>query len=599
MATSGSVSVTVTSWNTLRFTWTLESQNVANNASVVAWKLEHIAGSDGYISSTAAKDWSVTVNGTKYTGTNSVGISNNSTKTLASGRTTIVHGSDGSKTFAFSFSQEFAITFQGSSIGTKSGSGSGTLTVIPRASQPSLITWPETTGDVGNFGDEIAIHMNRKSDAFTHTVRYAFGSRTGTIATKVTTGTTWVIPLTFMDLLPAATHGSGRIYVDTYNGSTLIGTKYTGFTAHVPASVKPTCSLQVLDATNIQATYGNLVKGLSKLSVKVNGSPAYSSPIASRSATANGVRYTAAEFTTGFLTAAGTTTVTATVTDKRGRTSAQASASFPVLDYTKPAITALSVRRCDQAGTENPQGEYVQVTFSARITALNNKNSAVYTVKYKKSTATSFTSVAQTAQAGKYTVTNATYIFAADSSSSFDVEVTATDDFDTASRASAASTAFTLMNWGQDGTSMGIGKVAEAANTLQIGLDVEFLGEVKGAIFDAVWPVGSIYLAYNHTNPATLFGGTWARIQNTFLWAVDANGDVGVTGGEKTVTLTAAQMPKHSHGGTYTNAGTARTHAWLTSNGSAMGYDTVEAGGGQAHNNMPPYIQVSVWRRTA
>jgi microcystin-dependent protein len=72
-----------------------------------------------------------------------------------------------------------------------------------------------------------------------------------------------------------------------------------------------------------------------------------------------------------------------------------------------------------------------------------------------------------------------------------------------------------------------------------------------------------------------------------------------VTGGEKTVTLTEAQMPKHNHGGTYTNAGTARTHAWLASGGSAMGYDTVETGGGQAHNNMPPYIQVSMWRRTA
>lgn len=599
MATSGSVSVVVTSWNTLKFSWALESQSVANNASVVRWTLQLIAGSDGYINSSAAKDWSVTVNGTTYTGTNTVGIANNATKTLATGKTTIIHDADGSKTFSFSFSQEFAITFQGTSIGTKNGSGSGELTVIPRASQPSLITWPETTNDVGNFGDTISIHMNRKSDAFTHTVRYAFGDRTGTIATGVTTGTTWTIPLSLMDLLPAATKGSGRIYVDTYNSGALVGTKYTGFTASVPASVKPTCSIQVLDATNIKDTYGNLVKGLSKLSVKVTGTPAYSSPITAYTATANGVRHNQAEFTTDFLTAAGTTTVTATVTDKRGRTSAAASASFTVLDYAKPSITALSVKRCNQDGTENDQGEYVQVTFSARITALNNKNSATYKVKYKKSTATSFTTATVTAQTGKYTVTDATYIFAADSSSSFDVAVEATDDFATATRASSASTAFTLMNWGQDGTSMGIGKVAEKANTLQIGLDVEFLGKVSGAIFDAIYPVGSIYLAYNHTNPATLFGGTWTRIQNAFLWATTSSGTIGQTGGEQTVTLTAAQMPKHTHGGTYTNAGTARTHAWLTSNGSAMGYDSVEAGGGEAHNNMPPYIQVSVWRRTA
>lgn len=678
MATSGYRNVTVTSWDTLRFSWTLASQDVANNTSRVSWKLELISGSDGAISSTAAKAWSVTVNGARYSGTNTIGIGNNTTKTLASGATTIAHNADGSKTFSYSFSQEFGITFSGSSLGTFSGNSTGTLTTIPRASQPSLITWPETTGDVGNFGDEISIHMNRKSDAFTHTVRYAFGTRTGTIATGVTTGTTWTIPLDFMNLLPAATQGSGRIYVDTYNGNTLVGTKYTGFTAHVPASVKPTCSIQVLDGTDTKDTYGSLVKGLSKLYVKITGGAAYGSPIASYRATANGATYTAAEFTTPAIHSAGTTTVSATVTDKRGRTSAAASASFPVLDYAKPAVTALTVQRCQQNGTADPAGAYIKATFSAKITALNNKNSAAYKLRYKTSTATSYTEVAITAQAGKYTVTNATHIFAADINNSFDVEVEAIDDFGTATRASRAPTAFTLMDWGKGQKNMAIGKVAEKANSFEIGLraydqygthlsngmslyggsgshiDADATTEHLiltalgtpdtnlwyvetifystktttsdrrqtampyrrgGATYSryytagawtawesaalAAWPVGSIYLAYNHTNPATLFGGTWTRIQNTFLWAVDANGDVGVTGGEKTVTLTAAQMPKHNHGGTYTNAGTARTHAWLASGGSAMGYDTVDAGGGQAHNNMPPYIQVSVWRRTA
>lgn len=600
MATSGSASVTVTAWNTLRFNWTLESQNVANNASVVSWALQLIAGSSGYISSSASKDWSVTVNGSRYSGTNTVGINNNTTKTLASGRTTIVHAADGTKTFTYSFSQEFAITFDGASIGTKSGSGSGTLTTIPRASQPSLVTWPETTQNVGNFGTEFSIHMNRKSDAFTHTVRYEYGSRSGTIATGVTTGTTWTVPLAFMNDIPNATSGSGRIYVDTYNGSTKIGTKYTGFTATVPASVKPTCTLQVLDGTNYQATYGNLVRGLSKLSVKVNFSPAYSSPIASRRATANGATYTAAEFTTDVLHTAGTTTVSATVTDKRGRTSAAASANFKVLDYVKPSISAMTVHRCDQDGTENEQGEYVKVTFSAAITALNNKNSATYRVKFKKSTASTYTTVALTALAGKYTVTNGSHIFAADGNASYDVVVEAVDDIGMDSQATSASTAFTLMNWGQDGTSMGIGKVAEAANTLQVALDVEFLGKVKGAIFDAVYPVGSIYLSYNHTNPGTLFGGTWTRITNRFLWGTTASGTIGQTGGEQTVTLTEAQLPSHSHGSVYSQHSTGtKDKAWYNTSGSSVAYGPVATGGGEAHNNMPPYIQVSIWRRTA
>ena len=93
--------------------------------------------------------------------------------------------------------------------------------------------------------------MNRNSSAFTHTVRYAFGNLTGTIAENVGTGLEWTSPLSFMELLPAVTAGSGTIYVDTYNGSTKIGTKWCGFTAKVPASVKPKCSIQVLDNTNM------------------------------------------------------------------------------------------------------------------------------------------------------------------------------------------------------------------------------------------------------------------------------------------------------------------------------------------------------------
>jgi Tfp pilus assembly protein PilW len=102
MATSGSKSVTVTSWDTLKFSWAQVSQSIPNNTTTVSWTLQLIAGSSGKISSTASKDWSVTVNGTNYSGTNTVGISNNATKTLASGKTTISHDADGTKSFSYS-----------------------------------------------------------------------------------------------------------------------------------------------------------------------------------------------------------------------------------------------------------------------------------------------------------------------------------------------------------------------------------------------------------------------------------------------------------------------------------------------------------------
>lgn len=131
------------------------------------------------------------------------------------------------------------------------------------------------------------------------------------------------------------------------------------------------------------------------------------------------------------------------------------------------------------------------------------------------------------------------------------------------------------------------------------------------------WPVGSIYIAYNHTSPASLFGGTWARIENAFLWGVGSSASIGATGGEQTHTLTEAEMPKHKHDriryygntgwtvGDNTGLGGRETDSNsqcagnMTSNNTISHWVTNSAGSSAAHNNMPPYIQVSIWRRTA
>ena len=119
-------------------------------------------------------------------------------------------------------------------------------------------------------------------------------------------------------------------------------------------------------------------------------------------------------------------------------------------------------------------------------------------------------------------------------------------------------------------------------------------------ILDSFMPVGYILLLFSHADPNTMYPGTtWVRIYGAFPWFTDANGQIGLTGGERTVKLTVDNLPAHNHGGTYTNAGDAtKTHAWLASGGSAMAYDAVSVGEGVAHNNMPPYIQISAWRRT-
>ena len=233
MATSGSKSVTVTNHNTLKFSWSLASQSTTNNTSTISWKMQLISDSGGRISSSASKDWKVVVNGKTYSGTNTVGISASTTKTLASGTTTITHNSDGTKSFSYSFSQEFAITFSGSSIGTKSGSGTGTLTTIPRASTVSCTS--------ANIGANATITIGRKSSSFTHTLTYTFGSLSGTIATKTTsTSISWTLPTSFYAQVTTAKSKTGTITCTTYNGSTNIGSKSCSFTAKVSNANAPT-----------------------------------------------------------------------------------------------------------------------------------------------------------------------------------------------------------------------------------------------------------------------------------------------------------------------------------------------------------------------
>lgn len=122
----------------------------------------------------------------------------------------------------------------------------------------------------------------------------------------------------------------------------------------------------------------------------------------------------------------------------------------------------------------------------------------------------------------------------------------------------------------------------------------------RGQLLDLVYPVGSIYIAYHHTSPAELFGGTWTRMQDCFLWACAASESIGETGGEKTHVLTVNEMPSHRHDVDYAGtSGNSYGFVDSTSAGSSGMQRTSYTGGGAAHNNMPPYVSVAVWRRTA
>lgn len=477
MATSGSKSVAVTSWDTLKFSWSVSSQSIENNTSTVSWKLQLIAGSSGRISSSAPKDYTIVVNGTTYSGTNYIGIENNATKTLKSGTTVITHNADGSKSFSYSFKQEIDITFSGSHIGTKSGSGTGVLDTIPRKSSLSASN--------GTLGTALTLTVDRKADAFTHTITYECGSASGTVCTKSSsTSISFTPPLSLASQNTTGTSVSITFTIETFNGSTSIGTNTKTITCSIPASAKPSCSLTVTDAMGYYDTYGGFIKGLSKFKVVVTPETSYSSAIASYKTTANGATYNAASFTTGVIKTAGTLSINATVTDKRGR-SGSTSKSLTVLDYAAPNISKLTVKRCNADGTENDQGGYVKATFSASVTSLGSKNTATYTLRYQAATAAEPTTISLDNIKNSYSVTDYSYIFAADTESSYNVEVKVADAFGSAGKSTSASTAFTLMHWLASGLGMAIGKISELAGVFDIGLKTRFNGGILHPVLKA------------------------------------------------------------------------------------------------------------------
>lgn len=122
------------------------------------------------------------------------------------------------------------------------------------------------------------------------------------------------------------------------------------------------------------------------------------------------------------------------------------------------------------------------------------------------------------------------------------------------------------------------------------------------SIYDMLYPVGSIYMSVNNTDPSLIFGGTWERIQDRFLLAAGSTYTAGDTGGEATHTLTTDEMPSHSHtlwNGSYnwTGSQTANSPTLGAKQGTSLVVKTDAAGGGQSHNNMPPYIAVYMWKR--
>ena len=360
------------------------SQNIGNNSSQVRVRLALLSANYSFNSYSVSAF--VDVNGQRLNWSGSPSVGYNATTWLIDQTITVGHNADGTKSF------NFAARFNGAggwSPGTLSlGTGTFTLTTIPRMS----------TASVGNcvIGSNVTISINRQNDSFTHTVRYAWGDKSGTIATNVGTSCTWSIPMDFANNIPNATSGTGTIYVDTYSGSTLTGTKPTNFTASLPDSIKPSFSGLTLTDTNAQVkalmSGNNFVQVLSNVQVNFNGQKgAYGSSITGYKAELVGKKQVTNSNggTLGIMNFNGSATIRASVFDSRGRQSDTKDMTINVLEYFAPALSFSVARSGSTSST-------FTITRNAKIAPLmisnSQKNVMTLTFRVAKLGATNFSS---------------------------------------------------------------------------------------------------------------------------------------------------------------------------------------------------------------
>lgn len=443
------------------------SQSIANNTSnvTVGVRASWTGGSYNLLE----KSGYVIIDGAKYTFTSpfNTGKTSSGTALLYSKTLNIKHGSDGKKTLSCSASYTTGV-----SSGTISASASKALTTIAQKSTLSVAN--------GTLNTKQTLTVTRQSTSLTHSIKAVCGSSTLYIKADGTTQSSEVKhtdtsipftpPLSWASQNTTDTSVSVVYTITTYNGSTSLGSNSYTKTYNIPSSVAPTVSIGVTDALGYATKYGAYIKGLSKFNVALTVTGAYGSTIKAYKTTADGKTYTDKNFVTGVISGKGELKINATVTDSRSRTGTD-STTVTVLNYVTPSVSA-SVKRCNADGSSNSSGAYLAVNFNATVTALNNKNTASYKIEYKKSSDAAYTEVKLTDYENQYTPSGV-FIFAAETSSTYNIKVTATDAFNSFSKTVLGASVFKLFS-SKKGVGWAFGKICELVGYLDIGFKTLF-----------------------------------------------------------------------------------------------------------------------------
>ena len=353
----------------------------------------------------------------------------------------VAHNSDGSKSISVSVyltngSASYLPTQYSSSSPLYMGSVS--LTTIPRASSVSC------TADIGS---NATISISRASSSFTHTLSYAFGSLTGTIATKTSsTSVAWTIPTTFYAQIPNAKSGTGTITCDTYNGSTKIGTKTCSFTATVSESAsKPTLSPTVVDnnstTTALTGDSSKFIKYYSNASVSTGASARNSATLKSQKITCGAKSISSAS---GTINSVESGSFTFSATDSRGYTTTQ-TVNKTLIEYIKLTCSLnAGAPTTDGVATLKISGNY----FNGSFGSVANTLTVQYRYKTQGGSYGSWTATTATKSGNTYSSTAT--ISGLDYRTTYVFQARAVDKLATVNTDEQARRTTPIFDWGKD-----------------------------------------------------------------------------------------------------------------------------------------------------
>lgn len=443
------------------------SRDITNNTTFIYYEYRLHSGPHNYFQSFGSTI-NLTIDGVTLlnTTTQSVSFSSpfyNTSVLLSNGNRTISHNADGTRSISFSSSFRTNSTTTFTPIPTHTISGSQALTTIPRASQPTLNVSSQA------LGSAITISTNRVSASFTHILKYAFGSEQGTIATGVGDSTSWTLPNTLANAIPNAQSGSGTITCETYNGSTLIGTRTVAFTATVPnnATFQPNASISsITEGQSGLSAFSVFIQNISRLRVQSSASGNFGATISQRRVTIDGGHLFGADVTFNPINKNGTLTVTLLVTDSRGH-SRTVTQNVTLVAYFAPKINSFSASR-----SPTDQDTNLSAPINFEIAPVSNQNSRYYRLRYRV-TGGSWVVLFDSTSYYSRTFTH-TGSGVLDGNNSYEIELLVQDSFATITQTVTITTAFDLINFNSSGKGMAFGKVSENPDGLEIAMPTDF-----------------------------------------------------------------------------------------------------------------------------